>query len=46
MPEYLSKIYNFFKTNNTARDVSIGAAAFVIGGYLLQKIKNLTETEE
>ena len=39
MPEYLKKVYEFFKSSNTAKDVLIGAVSFVAGGYILNKIK-------
>ena len=38
MPEYLKKVYDFFKTNNTAKDVLIGSISFIAGGYILNKI--------
>jgi len=38
MPEYLKKVYEFFKTNNTAKDVLIGAVSFIAGGFVLDKI--------
>ena len=38
MPEYLKKVYEFFKTSNTAKDVLIGAVSFIAGGYILNKI--------
>ena len=38
MPEYLKKVYDFFKTSNTAKDVLIGAVSFIAGGYILNKI--------
>jgi len=37
MPE-LKKVYDFFKTNNAAKDVLIGAVSFIAGGYILNKI--------
>ena len=46
MPEYLTKLYNFFKTNNTAKDVLIGSVSFIAGGYILNKITKRNEDEE
>ena len=46
MPEYLKKVYDFFKTNNTAKDVLIGAVSFIAGGYILNKIVKRDEDED
>ena len=46
MPEYLKKVYDFFKTNNTAKDVLIGSISFIAGGYILNKIVKRDEGEE
>ena len=46
MPEYIKKVYEFFKTNNTAKDVLIGAVSFVAGGYILNKITKRNEEED
>ena len=46
MPEYLKKVYEFFKTNNTAKDVLIGSISFIAGGYILNKITKRDEEEE
>ena len=46
MPEYLKKVYEFFKTNNTAKDVLIGAVSFIAGGYILNKITKRDEEED
>ena len=46
MPEYLKKVYEFFKTNNTAKDVLIGAVSFIAGGYILNKITIRDEKED
>ena len=46
MPEYLKKVYDFFKANNTAKDVLIGAVSFVAGGYILTKITKRDEDED
>ena len=34
----LKKVYDSFKSNNTAKDVLIGAVSFIAGGYILNKI--------
>jgi len=46
MPEYLKKVYDFFKTNNTAKDVLIGSVSFIAGGYILNKIVKRDEEED
>ena len=46
MPEYLKKVYEFFKTSNTAKAVLIGAVSFIAGGYILNKITKQDEDEE
>ena len=38
MPEYLKKVYDFLKTNNTAKDVLIGSVSFIAGGFVLDRI--------
>ena len=45
MPEYLKKIYEFFKTSNTAKDVLIGAVSFIAGGFVLDRILRRDEEE-
>ena len=46
MPEYLKKVYEFFKTNNTAKDVLIGSVSFIAGGYILNKIVKRDEDDD
>ena len=46
MPEYLTKFIDFFKTNNIAKDVLIGAVSFIAGGYILNKIVKRDEEDE
>jgi len=46
MPEYLKKFIDFFKTNNAAKDVLIGAVSFIAGGYILNKIVKRDEDDE
>jgi len=46
MPEYLKKVYEFFKANNAAKDVLIGAVSFIAGGYILNKITKRDEDED
>ena len=46
MPEYLKKVYEFFKTNNTAKDVLIASISFIAGGYILNKITKRDEDED
>ena len=46
MPEYLKKLFDFFKSNNTAKDVLIGSVSFIAGGYILNKITKRDEDED
>ena len=46
MPEYLTKLIDFFKTNNTAKDVLIGSVSFIAGGFVLDRILRRDEEEE
>jgi len=46
MPEYLKKVYEFFKANNAAKDVLIGSVSFIAGGYILNKITKRDEDED
>ena len=42
----LQKLFDFFKTSNTAKDVLIGAVSFIAGGYILNKITKRDDQEE
>ena len=46
MPEYLKKVYEFFKTNNTAKDVLIGSVSFIAGGFVLDRILRRDEDQD
>ena len=46
MPEYLKKVYDFFKTNNTAKDVLIGSVSFSAGGFVLDRILRRDEDQD
>jgi len=46
MPEYLKKVYEFFKANNAAKDVLIGAVSFIAGGFVLDKIVKRDEDQD
>ena len=46
MPEYLKKVYEFFKANNAAKDVLIGSVAFIAGGFVLDRILRRDDDEE
>ena len=46
MPEYLKKVYDFFKSSNTAKDVLIGAVSFIAGGFVLDRILRRDEEED
>ena len=46
MPEYLKKVYEFFKTNNTAKDVLIGSVSFIAGGFVLDRILKRDEDQD
>jgi len=39
MPEYLQKIINFFKSNQTAKDLLLGSVGAVIGAVFLDFTK-------
>jgi len=39
MPEYLQKIINFFKSNQSAKDLLIGSVGAVIGAIFLDFTK-------
>ena len=34
----LKKLFDFFKSNESAKEVLIGAVSFIAGGYILNKI--------
>jgi len=42
----LKKLFDFFKTNESAKDVLIGAVSFIAGGYILNKIVKRDEDED
>ena len=42
----LKKIYDFFKTNNAAKDVLIGSVSFIAGGFVLDRILRRDEDED
>jgi len=42
----LQKIFDFFKTNESAKDVLIGAVSFIAGGYILNKIVKRDKDED
>jgi len=46
MPEYLKKVYEFFKSNNAAKDVLVGAVSFIAGGFVLNKIVKHDEDQD
>ena len=46
MPEYLKKVYDFFKANNAAKDVLIGSVSFIAGGFVLDRILRRNEEED
>ena len=46
MPEYLKKVYDFFKSNNAAKDVLIGSVSFIAGGFILDRILRRDEDED
>ena len=46
MPEYLTKLIDFFKTNNTAKDVLIGSVSFIAGGFVLDRILRRDDEED
>ena len=46
MPEYLTKLIDFYKSNNTAKDVLIGSVSFIAGGFVLDRILRRDEEED
>ena len=46
MPEYLKKVYEFFKANNAAKDVLIGSVSFIAGGFVLDRILKRDEDQD
>ena len=46
MPEYLKKVYDFFKANNAAKDVLIGSVSFIAGGFVLDRILRRDDEDE
>ena len=46
MPEYLKKLFDFFKANNAAKDVLIGAVSFIAGGFVLDRILRRDEDQD
>ena len=46
MPEYLKKVYDFFKANNAAKDVLIGSVSFIAGGFVLDRILRRDEDQD
>ena len=40
------KLFDFFKTNESAKDVLIGAVSFIAGGYILNKIVKRDKDED
>ena len=46
MSEYLKKVYDFFKSNNTAKDVLIGSVSFIAGGFVLDRILRRDEDQD
>ena len=41
----LKKVYDFFKANESAKEVLIGAVSFIAGGYILNKIVKRDEDD-
>jgi len=46
MPEYLKKVYDFFKGNESAKDLLIGSISFIAGGFILNRILRRDEDED
>ena len=42
----LKKVFDFFKANESAKEVLIGAVSFIAGGYILNKIVKHDEEED
>jgi len=46
MPEYLKKVYDYFKTNNTAKDVLIALTSSIAGAFVFDRILRRDEEED
>ena len=46
MPEYLKKVYDFFKTNNDAKNILIALTSSVAGAFLFDRILRRDEDED
>jgi len=46
LPEYLKKLFDFFKANDAAKDVLIGAVSFIAGGFVLDRILGRDKDED
>jgi len=42
----LQKLFDFFKANNAAKDVLIGAVSFIAGGFVLDRILRRDQDED
>jgi len=42
----LKKLFDFFKANNAAKDVLIGAVSFIAGGFVLDRILRRDQDED
>jgi len=45
-PALIRKVYEFFKSNNAAKDVLIGSVSFIAGGFVLDRILRRDEDQD
>ena len=46
MPEYLKKVYEFFKTNNDAKNILIALSSSVAGAFVFDRILRRDEDQD
>jgi len=45
MPEYLKKVYDFFKSNNDAKNILIAISSSIAGAFVFDRILRRDEEE-
>ena len=46
MPEYLKKVYDFFKSNEIPRDILISVSSALTGAFIFDRILRRDEEED
>tara|TARA_Y100000310_G_scaffold287548_1_gene312536 strand:+ start:677 stop:826 length:150 start_codon:yes stop_codon:yes gene_type:complete len=46
MPEYLKKVYDFFKSNEIPRDILISVGSAITGAFLFDRILRRDEDQD